>query len=174
MWVGLFSTDSNKNFWGRSWELFSRFTWQFHQTALGFFMAEEYNIWGNVTKVSTKYGATVITTPNLGDSGRALTLGCFIIGNRYIEASPDNDTFRHEYGHYLQSQSFGPIYMFWHAPLSLFSAMGDGDHRIFKTEKDANSLAFDYFMKNGIITFGDWNQEKFPLYGWAYNKWLNR
>ena len=135
MWVGLFSTDSNKNFWGRSWELFSRFTWQLHQTALGFFMAEEYNIWGNVTKVSTKYGATVITTPNLGDSGRAFTLGCFIIGASNVEALPDNAPFQHEYGHYLQSQLFGPLYISMIAIPSLYSATFTNNHKKHLMEK---------------------------------------
>ena len=171
MWVGLFSTDSNKNFWGRSWELFSRFTWQLHQTALGFFMAEEYNIWGNVTKVSTKYGATVITTPNLGDSGRAFTLGCFIIGASNVEALPDNAPFQHEYGHYLQSQLFGPLYISMIAIPSLYSATFTNNHKKHLMEKDASTRGFKYFIKRGWSSKWDFKNNPINPKGLYY--WIN-
>ena len=171
MWVGLFSTDSNKNFWGRSWELFSRFTWQLHQTALGFFMAEEYNIWGNVTKVSTKYGATVITTPNLGDSGRAFTLGCFIIGASSVGALPDNAPFQHEYGHYLQSQLFGPLYISMIAIPSLYSATFTNNHKKHLMEKDASTRGFKYFIKRGWSSKWDFKNNPINPKGLYY--WIN-
>jgi RHS repeat-associated protein len=43
IWGGLFTTDSNKNFWGQTWEFISRFTWQLPQTVVGFAYAQGAN-----------------------------------------------------------------------------------------------------------------------------------
>ena len=40
LWGGLLVTDENKSFWGRTWEFFSRLTWQAPQTIVGWFVAE--------------------------------------------------------------------------------------------------------------------------------------
>jgi len=171
MWRGLFATDPNKNFGGRFNELLSRFTWQLPQTVLGFFVAEEYNLWGNVKNVKTKYGATVITTSNMGNSGKAFTLGCFIIGHSNIEADPDNPTFQHEYGHYIQSQLFGPMYIPIIAVPSLYSATFTDNHKKYFMEKGASTLAFKYFIKEGRSS--KWDFFNHPINPSGLWHWIN-
>lgn len=148
IWKGLFSYDSNKSFWWRAWEMVSRFTWQGFQTELGFLAAHGFNTFGAVEKVESRYGTTVLTTKNMPGTS-AFTLGNYIVGNRHTEADPNNSTFQHEYGHYLQSQSMGPFYVPLVAVPSFTSAViaKDGNHRYSSYERDANYRAFMYFNK---------------------------
>lgn len=146
IWGGLFSSDSNKGFLGQYWELLSRFTWQLPQTFLGFSYAHAYNTFGNVEDVTSKYGATVLKTSSIGG---AVTLGNFIIGNSAIEANADNRLFQHEYGHYLQSQTFGLAYLYIVGiPSILNASQHTGNHNFQRCEIDANRRAFVYFNKN--------------------------
>lgn len=165
IWGGLFRTDSNKNFWGRTWEFLSRFTWQLPQTFLGFEVAHGYNMFCNVTNVSGAFGATTITTTNLAGNS-AVTLGNYIIGNSGLTASPGNPTFQHEYGHYLQSQSMGWGFLFAVGIPSLKSAAQHDNHRFQPYEVDANQRAFIYFNKN-VKGFSDgtyeWDSKSHPL-----------
>jgi RHS repeat-associated protein len=69
---GLFATDENKSTLGRGFELFSRFTWQAPQTALGFSFNSGYNLTGQVNNVESRYGATAIDSEN---SRGAVTIG---------------------------------------------------------------------------------------------------
>lgn len=103
--LGLFKTDPEKDFFGRAWELISRFTWQLPQTLAGFHTAQLTNLTQNANWVKHKYGATVVQRTKSG--GSAVTLGNYIIGDNEIEADPHNYLFQHEYGHYLQSQAMG-------------------------------------------------------------------
>jgi len=88
----------------------------------------------------------------------AFTLGNYITGDRSIEADPSNSLFQHEYGHYLQSQNWGPLYIQKIALPSLYYALGPGSGN-YPTEIDANNRAFRYFSKNedGFTTKNDEN-----------------
>lgn len=151
----MFTTNRLKNFWGRAWELASRFTWQLPQEVLGITLAHGYNTFGHVKKVSHAYGALVMSTPYFGESG-AITLGNVIIGNSSLEADPNNATFQHEYGHYMQSQIFGVAYTSVIGVPSLVSSAlkqkrpsdGRSRHRFRWFEKDANKRAFNYFNEH--------------------------
>ena len=167
IWKGLLSLDSNKSFWGRAWEMVSRFTWQGFQTELGFLAAHGFNTFGAVEKVESRYGVTVLTTKNMPGTS-AFTLGNYIVGNRHTEADPNNSTFQHEYGHYLQSQSMGPFYVPLVAVPSFTSAViaKDGNHRFSSYERDANYRAFMYFNK---YVEGFYINEK-SYYAWDRDK----
>ncbi len=169
---GLFRTDSNKNFWGRTWEFISRFTWQLPQTFLGYEVAHGYNMFGNVTNVSGAFGATTITTTNM-KKGQAVTLGNYIMGHSGLTASPGNSTFQHEYGHYLQSQSMGWGYLFAVGIPSLKSAAQRDNHKYQPYEVDANQRAFIYFNKNvdGFYkTYGEYyGRDKNDYFGWHFD-----
>ena len=74
----------------------------------------------------------------------------------------ENPLYMHEYGHYLQSQSHGPIYLFSIGLPSVYSAITkdriDGPplstHAYAGVEMDANRRAAKYFgEKYGV----DWN-----------------
>lgn len=142
IWGGLFTTDPNKTFGGRVWEIVSRFTWQAPQTALGWTTSQGTNTFYNVNWVKYKYGATVLQgdVPWVG-----FTIGSYINGNLTIEADANNPLFQHEYGHYIQSQKAGLFYLQRYAIPSLLSHEPYNHHPV---EQDANARAFQYFSKH--------------------------
>jgi RHS repeat-associated protein len=156
--MGLFKTDSDKNFWERSWELLSRFTWQSPQTFLGNYYLHTKNILGGVKSVDYYGGATVVESYSgeendpCGNHSKGITLGNYINGNRGIKASPDNRLFQHEYGHYLQSQSSGLFYLSKYGIPSLLSNKNDHNHH--PTEQDANARALMYFENYDTWDYG--------------------
>lgn len=157
--MGLFKTDPNKNFWGRSWELISRFTWQASQTALGYAGTGIHNLLGGVRSVDYYGGATVVES--YSENWGAITLGSYINGSRGIEADPNDRLFQHEYGHYIQSQTSGLFYLSKYGIPSLLSKSGT-DHSLHPAEQDANIRAFKYFNKH-IDGYTGWNHN--PRWG---------
>lgn len=158
---GLFTTDKNKNFGGKVWQLISRFTWELPQTIVGFITAQGANILGKVDNVSYKAGATVLRMrPSFG----AFTIGSYIIGDRSISADPKNELFQHEYGHYLQSQRSGFLYLFKYAIPSLLSASRNSyaEHNSFWTEQDANLRAKAYWEKT-VPGYNNWDASSNPI-----------
>lgn len=115
---GLIKTDTNRNFWGRTWQFISRFTWEGYQTYFGYESAIIRNIFGDVDRVDYYGGATFITNEE-GKKEWGFSLGSFINTsikgtidkpfNEYI--MKDNPMYMHEYGHYIQSQQAGPLYV---------------------------------------------------------------
>lgn len=171
MYGGLFTTDKRKSFWGQSWELLSRFTWQLPQTMVGHTYAHISNHVGQVDNVDYWGGATVMSGNNWGQ--KAVTLSSFIIGDRTISADPNNSVFQHEYGHYLQSQSMGWGYLSRIGIPSLMSADGSGEHKYQPHEQDANARAFLYFNRHvsGFYQTGDQyytNVKKGNNIGWNF------
>ncbi len=147
-------------FQGNIGQIASRFTKELPQTLMGLGVSLGANALGRVRSVNYYGGATVVQHYQSGWGG--FTLGSYINGDSSIEANPNNRLFQHEYGHYLQSQEFGLSYMNRFALPSLFSAMGDGDHRQHFAEQDANSRAFTYF-----------NQHIENYNGWKLNNTIN-
>lgn len=147
IWGGLFNVDKNKGFFGAAWELISRFTWQSPQTFAGFMFAQSLNTFhlvGGVTDVEYLHGATVVSTKK-GNWG-AVTLGSFISGGNEIKAENGNELFQHEYGHYLQSQDYGPWY-FMKVGIPSAGSKSTSYHYNNPVEQDANIRAFSYFKK---------------------------
>jgi hypothetical protein len=71
------------------------------------------------------------------------------MGQRDIQADPNNWLFQHEYGHYLQSQEMGLSYLFRVGLPSLMSASEHtGLHDFRRFEQDANRRAFLYFNEH--------------------------
>jgi RHS repeat-associated protein len=116
---GLFKTDSNLDFWGRSRQLISRFTWEKLQTFVGYEYAIISNMFGFVDRVDFYGGATFVTNENATD-GWGISFGTYIgvslrssyINRPFEEYITYNTTYMHEYGHYLQSQMLGAGYLF--------------------------------------------------------------
>ena len=94
----------------------------------------------------------------------AFTIGNYVIGDRSIAASPYNSLFQHEYGHYLQSQDLGPIYLFKVALPSLIDASihEQNIHEKAWFEEDANARALSYWKSNvsGFDENKDWQNPK--------------
>ena len=166
IWAGLFTLDSNKNFWQKSWEWLSRSTWQLPQTELGFHYAHFSNMIGNVTNVRHLYGATVVRQKSdwLMGNGAAVTIGSYITGGDKIALDAHNTLFQHEYGHYLQSQAMGPLYLITVGKPSLWNSAFGSKHDFQSYERNANYRAFKYFNKN-LKDFSslDWDFYQNPL-----------
>lgn len=133
-------------FKGSAKQILSRFFWERPQLTLGHLIGSVQNTFYGVKSVSYYGGATAIEAYSAGWG--AFTLGSFIYGSRGIKASPSNSLFQHEYGHYLQSQASGFLYLQRYGIPSLVDAASDTDHSYHKVEQDANARALMYFAKN--------------------------
>ncbi len=147
---GLFQYDhiySGKgDIWRDTRQVASRFTWETNQTGIGYSVSQFANVIGEVKSVEYLYGATYVI--GLPKGGEAFTLGSFINispnsedpnGESEIKIGKGGYTTMHEYGHYLQSQRNGPLYLLKYAIPSYHDAIW--------TEIDANSRAANYFSK---------------------------
>jgi hypothetical protein len=154
--MGLFKTDPHRTLLGKAEELYSRFTWELPQTLLGNGFSQVRNMLGHVDDVSYYGGATLINR-NEGPDKRGLiwewgmTLGPYI-NSINMKADPNTDMmFRHEYGHTLQSQLLGPLYITKVGLPSLIGSILDGwgmnDHRYEWYEVQADRLSYRYFKK---------------------------
>ncbi|MEX1193190.1 MAG: RHS repeat-associated core domain-containing protein [Brumimicrobium sp.] len=148
---GLFASDPNKKFLGRSWEIISRLTWQAPQTGLGLGYSQAENYWGGVESVEYFHGSTVVENSYdalfFGMGGRGIALGSYI----NVENKPTEDLKRHEYGHYLQSQVAGPLFITKYGLPSLatgYSFGYQGYHDDLWIEKDADERAEAFFSDN--------------------------
>ncbi len=167
-------------FRGSLMQLVSRFLWEYPQTVIGYDIATIQNTLYGVKSVSYYGGATAVET--YAKEWGAFTLGCYIMGNRGLHADPNNTLFQHEYGHYLQSQSFGFFYIQRCGLPSLFDTMRSEDSKLKKphkhhaVEQDANIRAYKYFHKHvkGYdikISQSGWDLRANPING--YNKTLS-
>lgn len=153
IYAGLTKTDSDKSGRKRAWELISRFTWQGPQTTAGLMYSQFANTAFDAQRVQYYGGATFTTNPRFSSS---VTLGSFINlgedGQANVGTFGDGGyTFMHEYGHYLQSQEMGIIYL---SKVGLASITG-----ATWTELDANFRAAEYF--NGQQGF-TWDSDFYP------------
>lgn len=163
---GLFLTDPKRSFWGRVWQLFSRFTWELPQTLVGWFYTLGRTLLGQVDRVDTLGGITFATkkTGKMGCMG--VSLGSFVElwdghwlndGDKGLVLG--NQLCMHEFGHTADSQRFGPFYLLVIGVPSLISALGRGDHSAFWTEIRANRHAKRYFgQRYGV----DWSEYGYP------------
>lgn len=181
---GLFKTDPNRNFWGRTWQFISRFTWELPQTVVGNVWSDIRNITGKVDRVDYYGGATFVTNEN-ASTGGGVSIGSYI--NINIEKGPIdrpfndymtyNPTYMHEYGHYIQSQMMGPLYVIPAISSGLHTLINKGRTMTYNywsgipvssdhwTETWANRLASRYFGKYKGV---DWERDRF----WSGNKSL--
>ena len=149
--MSIFHTDPNKTTGERVWEVVSRFTWQLPQTLIGDLFVSGANALGYVNDITHGYGITAV---DMGlDGGNACTIGYFSAGPDGYQADWRDHLFVHEYGHYVQSQQHGPLYLFSVAIPSGLSALihnkthGSINHRNRWFEADASYKGAEYFDK---------------------------
>lgn len=179
LWGGLFHTDENKGGGGRAWELVSRFTWQLPQTMTGYFFNSYANTGGFVENVTHGNGMTVV---DMGLSNGAITIGNYTSGPEGYKADWRDHLYVHEYGHYVQSQQWGPLFLPIIGVPSLMSAImskqdntdtrtPDHDNRWFEADASYKGMAYfdkhygskkegyiagspDYFDRNSFVNEG--------------------
>jgi hypothetical protein len=137
----------------------SRFSWQLPQTFIGHSYSQITNVFYNrVKSVSYFGGATVLDVTNLiwdgDDLAVGVTLGNYINGidisnNPFETNAAGNPTegamlLRHEYGHYIQSQRNGFLFL---PKYGIPSAITSG-----WTEDDANFRSDTYFNRHYGVT----------------------
>ena len=76
-----------------------------------------------------------------------------------------NNYFQHEYGHYIQSQASGPLYLFKYGIPSGLDAMNNDywGHTKHWSEQDANRRAVRYFNDNEK-DYNSWDWYLNPIY----------
>ena len=147
---GLFHTDPNKSNWGRGWEIASRLIWQAPQTVIGDLFVSTANAFGAVNNVTHNYGITAV---DMGLNSGAITIGNYTSGPKGYTADWHDHLFVHEYGHYIQSQQHGPLYLLTIGVPSLQSAIlqtknpNSPRHDIRWFEADASYKGAEYFDK---------------------------
>ncbi|MBP5373546.1 MAG: hypothetical protein J6Y31_01355 [Bacteroidales bacterium] len=177
IWGGLFVVDKNKGFFEGTWELLSRFIWQTPQTVIGFLFshaANTFRISGGVLDVDYLHGATVLRMDENKNEWGGITFGSYIVGNEDIRASDDDRWFQHEFGHYLQSQEHGGLWLFTYAIESgISAAVNDNDsHNAFYTEQDANARSYLYLAQHYGFDYAyqKWDTINNPIHGYIQSK----
>ena len=164
--LGRSYVDENRTWAGGIWQGLSRNTWEKSQTFVGF----NYMMLSSAfRRVDIGYynGSTV--GRNVLGSGGAVSLGNFI-----STSSLENDeevgwgfgdgsyTTMHEYGHYLQSQIYGPLYL---PKIGSQSSIG----RAYWTEHDANFRSAKYLKHHyGFEWRSDYYPAGHPLHRYSY------
>ncbi len=171
-------SDEHIGFLGGLWQIVSRLTWEFPQTWLGNVFSQARNLVGAVDAVAYLGGATYV----IGRSkkyGAGVSIGNIVnlwTGGRFngdiSERAVHNPVFMHEYGHYVDSQILGPLYLLVVGLPSLCSAIstkpiegepaGVTTHDFAWYEMRANRHAAKYFGKHYGILWEGSNETYFP------------
>jgi len=137
IWGGLFQ--------GTPGDFLSRLTYELPQTVVGLTFTLTENIFGNVRDVDYYRQATMVETRSKNWGG--ITIGTYIT----VQSGTDikSPLFMHEYGHVLQSNILGPLYLPAVGLTSIGNAAGwwGGEHTEFWTEKWADNLSERHFGK---------------------------
>ncbi len=130
---------------GNFGQILNRFTWGLGQTFVGNLISHGYNWAGNVEGVTYLDGATAIETNRDGDG--AFSMGGYINGPKGFKADWKDHLFVHEYGHYIQGQWLGPLYIPVVATTSILSAAGLGgnEHESRWFEVQASRMGGKHF-----------------------------
>ncbi len=121
--------------------------WGIGNTIIGNAVAHTLNFWGAIDNVTHLDGAVALS--NVTRRGSAFTIGNYIFGPENFTADWRDHTFDHEYGHYIQSNWFGPFYLPVIGSTSLLSAAGLGgeDHSTRWFEVQASRMGANHFDK---------------------------
>lgn len=174
IFLGNFYLDENKPFWGQVGEGILRHTWQAPQQAIGYFWSSARNTAGAIDRVDYLGGATFATREYSDGSG--ISFGSFLnindtgaIKGSFEDYVTHDPLYMHEYGHYIDSQRFGPTYLFAIGLPSAISALRESggnspegfwtyDHSYYWAETRANKNAAEYFGKYYGV---NWNNDKY-------------
>ena len=134
-------------FTGNFGQILLKWTWNLPNTLIGNIVGHTLNYLEVVDNVTNFDGAVALS--NVTRKGAAFTIGNYIFGPENFKADWRDHTFVHEYGHYIQSNWFGPFYLPVIGSTSLLSAGGLGkpDHEYRWFEVQASKMGGNYFDK---------------------------
>jgi hypothetical protein len=155
---GFYRVEQESSFPRKCAEVLSRMVWQQPQTLIGFLYNAGMLLSGKATGVARYHGAAAVKCA--GWKGHSASLGIFLSmgddkrdSEAKVGVGAGSYTTMHEYGHYLQSRRWGPLYLFVFGLPSLFGAT--------YPEHDANRRAAAFF-ESAIPGF-KWNKEYYPI-----------
>ena len=134
-------------FRGNFGQIVNKWTWGIVNSVIGNELAHSLNIAGRVRHVSDMDG--MLALEGVTVNGSAFTIGHYSFGPKRYRATWKDNLFVHEYGHYMQSQILGPLYIGVVAVPSALNVNGilPGDHAYRWYEVDASRRAAHYFDK---------------------------
>ena len=124
--VSQYNWDKTINAWridigmfrGNIGQIINKWTWNLTQSLIGNITAHGFNLLGGIENVSYMDGLLALsgaTGKKQYDNGdfnpKAFTIGHYSFGPKGYQATWKDHLFVHEYGHYIQSQLFGPSYL---------------------------------------------------------------
>ena len=155
--VSAYNWDQLVNAWkidmgmfkGNITQVVNKWTYGFVNSVLGNLIANGANLLGLVDNVSYLDGAVAVGGVT-GDKTSAFTIGHYIMGPDNFRADWRDHLFVHEYGHYIQSQYLGPLYVKTIGIPSIISCKiyKRGNHTQQWFEVWANKLSASYFDEN--------------------------
>lgn len=96
-------------FKGNFGQVLNKWSWSFPLSFIGNEVAHTLNMAGRVRKVTYLDG--MLALDGVTNGGQAFTIGHYSFGSKGYEASWKDHAFVHEYGHYIQGQIWGPLYI---------------------------------------------------------------
>lgn len=99
--IGMFKGDLG--------QIINKWTWNLHNSIIGNTAAHIWNLSGNVDGVTEMDGMLALSGAT--GKGKAFTIGHYSFGPENYKADWRDHLFVHEYGHYIQSQYLGPLYL---------------------------------------------------------------
>jgi len=169
---GMFYLNSKRNFFGETLEGLSRFSWEFLQTTVGEDYTQLRNATGNVDRVDYFDGVTFATAENTDGKNPGVSIGNYVnieivdkINGKFADRVLSDPLYMHEYGHTIDSETFGLSYLFVIGIPSLFSKNDPipgeprevGTHDFLWYEMRATRNAAGYFYKHYGV---DWDQNE--------------
>jgi len=161
-------------FTGDFGQILNKWTWGAVNTLAGNFLGQELNRWGFVDNVTHLDGAVALSGVN--SEGRAFTIGNYIFGPDNFKADWKDHLFVHEYGHYIQSQYFGALYLPIIATTSLASTqkIGGSDHSTRWFEVQASKMGAEHFDRlygSGAKGYKKGSSDFFDKESFVNGKW---
>jgi hypothetical protein len=143
---------------GNAWQVASRFTWELPQTIVGMGGSNVMNMTRQIN-VSYYEGATVIEGGGFGTRSAGIGHTIFLAPGKTV----NDQVFLHEFGHYRQSQFFGPLYSVLALTSGINMTLHSKQHDNFWVERLANEYARNKF---GNLHSFIWGTPDYPLWTW--------
>ena len=162
LFIALFYLDEHRTVPSSIWQGVSRHTYEFLQTGIGYIFTHFRNLFDCVITIDFFAGVVLANRKLNVDCQKGMTLGNYIMGTN-IEAGARNWTYMHEFGHTLQSECWGFLYLFIPALSSGVDMLFNWDkpcsdrpeyilHDIRWFETGPNRKAANYFAKHyGVV-----------------------
>lgn len=147
-------------FRGNFMQIVNKWTWGFSLSFYGNRLAHGLNMIGRVRNVTDLDGMLALDGVTI--NGAAFTIGHYSFGPKGYEATWQDHAFVHEYGHYMQGQLLGPLYMNLVSIPSLLSQKHiiPGNHYYRWYEIDASRRAAQYFDRKYGRGNANYNSDK--------------